>query len=89
MSKPGTVRWSWVLVLLVLAIVVSGCGGLKPNEETKQTIMSNLHPQLKPISDFRFLESTVEGEVMFEFRAANGLMYQGTFDGEYLDVSAK
>ena len=89
MSKPGKVGWLWVLIVLVLAIVVSACGGLKANEETQQTIISNLHPQLKPVSDFRFLESTVEGEVMFEFRAANGLMYQGTFDGEYLDVSAK
>ena len=80
----------WILIICLVACVVAivGCGD-QSDEETKQLIIDNLPPQLKPVSEFRFLESSDKDTVAFEFKASNGHMYEGTFDGEYVKVSAK
>ena len=65
--------------------LVPGCG-LRRNEGTKQRIIANLPPELVPVTDFHFCDSPVSGSVAFEFQAANGHPYKGTFDGKRLRV---
>ena len=78
-----------LLAICVIASVVAlvGCG-VKPNEKAKQQIIENLHPSMKPVSDFRFSESASSGSVAFQFTGANGMSYTGTFDGEQVNVKA-
>lgn len=81
-------------VCLVMSLtVVAGCG-LGPNEKTKQEIMGCLR-KLQPITEFRFLDKTVEymapdgsqpKTIAFELKAADGGIYQGFYDGKVTQV---
>lgn len=77
-----------LICAMAAMLVTTGCGGVKADEQTKQKIRNSVHPQLRPLSEFRFLN---EGgsSVSFEFRAADGQLWGGTFDGKYVSASRK
>ena len=74
---------------VVLFLVVSvGCG-LRANEKTKAEIIAHIHPQLQPVSEFQFVEPSRDGRLEFEFKAADGGMFWGYFDGEMVHATRK
>jgi hypothetical protein len=88
-KMKSLVFWRVVSVVCVLSFVlgVAGCG-LQANESTKQEIIATI-PELHPVSDFRFVEGAESGFVAFEFTGGNGLVYEGTYDGKFVEARAK
>ena len=74
--------------LFASVMTVAGCG-VRANDKTERTIIAHIHPQLKPVSEFQFVESSEKGRVEFEFKASNGAMFWGYFDGKMVHATRK
>lgn len=72
--------------LIMILLLWTECG-LRPNDKTEQIIRNNIPSMVKPITDFHFLDDSKKDTLFFEFRAANGSLYRGTFDGERLSFN--